>query len=151
VAELEMLVESLKRVIEKQRAEADALKQQVHQHEQRTEKLKSEKQLRQRIEALEAELHSYEMKDVNVGEKDSTIKRLINANRTLKEDLERENERYILLENKHKDLLVQYAVLTKEHERYVDMVFSNTTGGRLNNFKDYLSTGEQHGERANSG
>ena len=73
VAELELLVESLKRVIEKQKTEADALKKQVEVQEQRTDKLKSEKQLRQRIETLEQELHAYEMKDVNVDEKDRTI------------------------------------------------------------------------------
>ena len=53
VAELELLIESLKRVIEKQKTEADALKKTVEMHEQRAEKLKSEKQLRQRIESLE--------------------------------------------------------------------------------------------------
>jgi len=134
VAELEMLVESLKRVIEKQKAEAESLKKQITQYESRTEKLKSEKQLRQRIESLEQELHSYEMKDVNVGEKDHTIKKLIHANRQLKEDLEREMERYTLLENKHKELLVKYKVLAEEHQKYVDMVFTNTTGGKLANF-----------------
>lgn len=46
VAELELLVESLKRVIEKQKAEVDALKKSVQQHEAKSEKLKSEKQLR---------------------------------------------------------------------------------------------------------
>ena len=73
VAELELLVESLKRVIEKQKTEADALRKQVEVQELRTDKLKSEKQLRQRIETLEQELHAYEMKDVNVDEKDRTI------------------------------------------------------------------------------
>ena len=48
-----MLVESLKRVIERQKAESDALKKQIEVHEQRADKLKSEKQLRQRIESLE--------------------------------------------------------------------------------------------------
>lgn len=43
VAELEMLVESLKRVIEKQKTEADALKKTIEVQEQRGEKLKSEK------------------------------------------------------------------------------------------------------------
>ncbi len=43
VAELEMLVESLKRVIEKQKTEAEAVKRQLELAEQRQEKLKSEK------------------------------------------------------------------------------------------------------------
>ena len=81
ITELELLVESLKRVIEKQRTEADALKVAIQAHEQRGEKLKSEKQLRQRIESLEAEVHSYELKDVNVGEKERVVKRLVENNR----------------------------------------------------------------------
>ena len=60
VAELEQLVESLKRVIEKQKTENDALKKAIDVQEQRGEKLKSEKQLRQRIESLEQELHAYD-------------------------------------------------------------------------------------------
>jgi hypothetical protein len=48
------------------------------------------------------------MKDVNMGEKDRTIKKLIDSNRSLKDDLEREMERYVLLENKYKDILVKY-------------------------------------------
>ncbi len=43
VAELEMLIESLKRVIEKQKTEAEAMRIKVEQMEQRGEKLKSEK------------------------------------------------------------------------------------------------------------
>lgn len=46
VVELEMLVESLKRVIEKQKTESDALKKQLGDLQARQEKLKSEKQLR---------------------------------------------------------------------------------------------------------
>ena len=79
------------------------------------------------------------MKDVNVGEKDHTIRKLITANRQLKEDLERESERYVLLENKHKSLLVEFQVLTKEHSRVVDLMFTQTTGGKLSNFQGYLS------------
>jgi cell division protein FtsB len=46
IGELEMLVESLKRVIEKQKAENEALKKQIDQAEKHQDKLKSEKQLR---------------------------------------------------------------------------------------------------------
>lgn len=101
VAELELLVESLKRVIEKQKTESDALKRELTTLQSRGDKLVSEKQLRQRIEALEQELHSYEMKDVNVGEKDKTIKKLVSANREMRDDLEREVERYRILEVKY--------------------------------------------------
>ena len=144
MAELEMLVESLKRVIEKQKAESDALKKQVVDLEQRQEKLKSEKQLRQRIETLEAELHSYEMKDVNVGEKDRTIRKLIQANRQLNEDLEKELERFTLMENRYKELLVKFNVSAKENAKFSEMMFAQSTGGKLANFQSYL--GHQEGK-----
>jgi hypothetical protein len=39
-------------------------------------------------------VHSYEMKDVNLEEKDKTIKKLLESNKYLREDLKRETERY---------------------------------------------------------
>ncbi len=84
------------------------------------------------------------MKDVNVGEKDHTIKKLIASNRQLKEDLEREMERFTLLENKHKDLLVKFNMLAKENAKYAELLFSNTTGGKLSNFDAYLSSGQSN-------
>ena len=46
---------------------------------------------------LERVVHSYEMADVKTGEKDVTIKKLIFANKTLREDLQQEIERFNLL------------------------------------------------------
>ena len=138
IVELEMLVESLKRVIEKQKTESDALKKQLAELEARQEKLKSEKQLRQRIETLEAEVHSYEMKDVNVGEKDRTIRKLIEANRALKEELDKETERFALMEAKYKELLVKFNVAAKENAKYQETLFSQSTGGQLTNYEGFL-------------
>jgi len=53
VSELEMLVESLKRVIEKQKTENEHLQRQVDSIETNKEKMRSEKNLRQKIENLE--------------------------------------------------------------------------------------------------
>lgn len=142
VAELELLVESLKRVIEKQKTESEHLKGQLSALEQRQEKLKSEKQLRQRIEGLEQELHAHEMKDVSVGEKDATIRKLIGANRQLRDDLDREMERYGLLETKHKDLLGKFTALAKENAKYADMLFTQTTGANMANYGSFLANSE---------
>lgn len=142
VAELELLVESLKRVIEKQKTESEHLKGQLSTLEQRQEKLKSEKQLRQRIEGLEQELHAHEMKDVSVGEKDATIRKLIGANRQLRDDLDREMERYGLLETKHKDLLGKFTALAKENAKYADMQFTQTTGANMANYGSFLANSE---------
>ncbi len=81
------------------------------------------------------------MKDVNVGEKDRTIKKLIDANRTLKEELDRESERFKILEDKYKDLLVKYNMLAKENAKNAQLLFTNTTGAQMTNFDKYLSTG----------
>ena len=78
------------------------------------------------------------MKDVNVSEKDRTIKKLIDANRQLKEELSREMERYSLLENKHKDILLKFNVLAKENSKYQDLLFTQTTGGKMANFNSFL-------------
>lgn len=109
-----MLVESLKRVIEKQKTENDSLRRQNDQQEKHKDKLKSEKQLRQRIETLELELHSYEMKDIHLDDKDRNLKKMLEANRELREDLKRDAERYHLLEKKYKEVLIKYNHLAKE-------------------------------------
>ena len=69
------------------------------------------------------------MKDVNMDEKERTIRKLIEANRQLREDLRRETERYGLIESKYKDLLVKYNVLAKENAKNAEMLFSMNTGG----------------------
>ena len=79
------------------------------------------------------------MKDVNVEEKDKTIKKLIESNKYLREDLKREAERYTLLEKKYKDLLIKYNVLSKEHASNVEKLFSMNTGGNIHNYENFLS------------
>jgi hypothetical protein len=83
-------------------------------------------------------VHSYEMKDVNLDEKDKTLKKLLGANKGLRDDLKREEERFTLLEGKFKDLLVKYNVLAKEHAKNSEMLFSMNTGGNINNYSNYL-------------
>jgi hypothetical protein len=63
------------------------------------------------------------MRDVNVGEQDSTIKKLIFANKQLRDDMTREIERYNLLEAKYRDLLVKNNVLTRENDSNKEFVF----------------------------
>jgi hypothetical protein len=63
------------------------------------------------------------MREVNVGEQDSTIKKLIFANKQLRDDMTREIERYNLLEAKYRDLLVKNNVLTRENDSNKEFVF----------------------------
>ena len=61
---------------------------------------------------------------MNVGEKDRTIRKLIQANRQLNEDLEKELERFTLMENRYKELLVKFNVSAKENAKFSEMMFA---------------------------
>lgn len=78
------------------------------------------------------------MKDVNLDEKDKTIRKLIESNKIMREDLRREAERYNLLEKKYKDVLVKYNILSKDHASKVEKIFSMGTGGNIHNYESYL-------------
>lgn len=81
-----------------------------------------------RIEQLERQVHSYEMQEVNVDEKDRTIKKLVFANKQLRDDLQREIDRFTLLENKFKEMLVKYNIKSKEVDKSQKALFTMTTG-----------------------
>lgn len=48
------------------------------------------------------------MKEVNLDERERTIKKLTEANKQLRAELVKEIDRYTLLEEKYKDVLIQY-------------------------------------------
>ena len=79
-----------------------------------TSKGTNEPALRQKIEMLERVVHSYEMADVKSGEKDATIKKLVFANKTLRQDLEQEIARFNLLQEKYKELLIKFNIQNRE-------------------------------------
>ena len=85
-------------------------------------------QLKRKVEHLESALHSAEMKEVNMDEQERTMKKLIFANKQLREDLSREIERYNLLEDKFRGLLVKYNLAQKQNEKNEKLVFSMNTG-----------------------
>ena len=138
VQELETVIDSLRRVIDKQKVEMEGLRKDNGNMKgilgQNT--AQEAQQLRRKVEALEQALHSAEMKEVNSEEQEKTLKKLIFANKQLREDLSREIERYNLLEDKFRDLLVKYNLTQKENERNQKLVFSMGTGAQMNNFLD---------------
>ena len=75
-----------------------------------------------------------------MGEKDRTIKKLIEANRTMKEELDREVERFVALEERYKELIMKYQMLAKDHARNAELLFTTTTGAKMGNFNKYLSS-----------
>jgi hypothetical protein len=62
--------------------------------------------MKQKINNLEQIIHSHEMKEVNLDERERTIKKLIEANKQLIANLKKETDRYTLLEEKYKDVLI---------------------------------------------
>ena len=76
-------------------------------------------------------------------EKDKTVKKLIEANRQLREDMRKEVDRYSLLENKYKDLLVKYNMLAKENAKNAELLFSMNTGASKQNYERLLSGKEE--------
>jgi chromosome segregation ATPase len=138
-AELEMLVESLKRVVEKLKTENEALKKENSKTVGQKDKVASEKALRQKINNLEQHVHSLEMKEVNLDERDQTIKKLIQANKQLREDLSREVDRYILLEDKYKEVVMKFETISKSNKRNEELVFGMTTGTNMTRYEGFLS------------
>jgi len=146
-AELEMLVESLKRVVEKLKTENEALKKENSKSAGQKDKVTSEKALRQKINNLEQLVHSLEMKEVNLDERDSTIKKLIGANKQLREDLGREVDRYILLEEKYRETAAKYDTVSKSNKRNEELVFGMTTGGNMTRYQGFLSDNTHTGSQ----
>lgn len=84
------------------------------------------------------EVHSHELKEINLEGKDKTIKKMLESNKMLREDLKRETERYSILEKKYKEILIKYNVLAREHATNVEKLFATNTGGQLKNYDKYL-------------
>lgn len=120
IAELELLVESLKRVIEKLKVENEHLKKENSKYSGVGEKQNVEKTLRTKISNLETIIQSHEMKDVNLDEQKRTIKKLIDANKQLRTDLEKEVDRYTALENKYREVLRKVDKLKQGSTTYDD-------------------------------
>jgi hypothetical protein len=80
-SDLEMVVESLKRVVEKLKIENDHLKKENSKFAGQSGKANLEKDLRRKISNLETVVGSHEMKEINLDEKQRTIKKLIDANK----------------------------------------------------------------------
>lgn len=106
-SDLEVVVDSLKRVVDKLKTENEHLKKENAKIQGFSGKIISEKALRQKINNLEQLVQSYEMKEINLDEREKTIKKLIEANKQLRDDMCREGDRYFILEGKYKEVLVR--------------------------------------------
>lgn len=73
------------------------------------------------------------------------MKKLIFANRQLREDMTREIERYNLLESKFKDLLIKYNITSKENTKNKDLIFNLTTGAKFPKYDHFLDDQKEFG------
>ena len=71
-------------------------------------------------------------------EKDQTIKKLVFANKTLREDLAQEIERFNLLQSKFRDLLIKYNISSKENAKNQKSLFEVTTGAHMHKYENFL-------------
>lgn len=141
-SDLEMVVESLKRVVEKLKIENDHLKKENSKFAGQSGKANLEKDLRRKISNLETVVGSHEMKEINLDEKQRTIKKLIDANKQLREDMNKEQDRYYLLENKYKDTLIKFNISDQENAKNEELLFSMQTGTNINRYKGFLQNNE---------
>lgn len=127
-AELENLVELLKRTNDKQRVEIENLTKENDRLQSLTAKGSNEPALKQKVEQLQRVVQSYENQDVKTGEKDTTIKKLTFANKLLRSDLEQEIERFNELQEKYKKLLMMYRITSTENKGNQEKLFNIATG-----------------------
>lgn len=82
------------------------------------------------------------MKEINLDEREKTIKKLIEANKQLREDMCRESDRYLILEDKYKQILLKNNMLQRDNKKNEDLVFGMTTGGNMKRYSDFLGDNE---------
>jgi len=81
VSELELVIDSLKRVIDKQKVQLEKTNKENAHMGEKLKQSGNEPALRRRIEELEQALHSQQMKEVNNDEQEQTIRKLIFSNK----------------------------------------------------------------------
>ena len=136
--ELESVIEQLKRVVEKQRIQISELEKETKGQKETLKKRSEEPAMRKEIEKLERVVQSYENADRRSNEQQGTINKLLFANKTLREDLQQEIDRYTLLQDKYKEILIKYNVLKKENERNEKNLFAMGTGASLKKHEAFL-------------
>jgi hypothetical protein len=56
----------------------------------------------------------------------------------LRSDLEKEVDRYTLLENKYRDVLAKFNSLDKANSKNEEMIFGMTTGTNIRKYQNYM-------------
>jgi Ca2+-binding EF-hand superfamily protein len=138
-AELEKVIEGLKRVINSQKAELEQLKKKESKFSKKDDKKSTNKTLKDEISNLEKELQVVAEKDREIMDLQIRSEKLTEANRALMHDVKNEQKRYEFLESKYKELLVKYNVTFKDLEKKQDSLFTMSTGANRATYQEYLN------------
>lgn len=141
-AELEKVIEGLKRVINTQKAELEQVKKES-KFKKKDDKVSTNKLLKDEIQHLEKELKTIEEKDKEIIELQVKSHKLTEANKALMNDVKNEQKRYEFLEAKYKELLVKYNVTFKDLEKKQDSLFTMSTGANRATYQEYLTHKEE--------
>lgn len=115
--ELEQVIYSLKNVIDKLRAENDLLKRATMNTIKETDKAKADKVLTQKIEILEEEVRELRLREDINRDLESKLKKVNEANESLRKDMEREIHLMDGADKKYRSLFMQYEILQKDNDR----------------------------------
>jgi Ca2+-binding EF-hand superfamily protein len=149
-AELEKVIDGLKRVINSYKAELDQFKKKSSKFDNSKlyDKISTNKQIKDEIDNLEKELKTIEKKDKEIGELQLRNDKMTDANRALNSDVKNEQKRYEFLESKYKELLVKYNVTFKDLEKKENSLFALTTGANKGTYKEYLEQKENSSKKS---
>ena len=81
------------------------------------------------------------MRDINLEEKDVMVKKLVTANKQLREDLTREVDRNLMLEDKYKEVKMMYGASVKSNKKNEELVFGMSTGANMTRYTDFMTEG----------
>ena len=127
---MEILVESLKRVIEKQRAQIDDLEKE----NVKLLNLQAKRDTKKSVARTEDASGFGADREFEFKEQERTIKKLIEANKHIREDLQRECDRYTILEARYKEVLYQLSNVTIENQRNEELAFGLSTGTNFDRY-----------------
>ncbi|CAG9327185.1 unnamed protein product [Blepharisma stoltei] len=115
--ELEQVIDSLRNVIDKLRAENDLLKRTMMATPKEEERAKNEKVLTMKVTNLEEEVKELRLREDINRDLEQKLKRVNEANETLRKDMEKEIHLMDEADKKYRSLFMQYELLQRDNDR----------------------------------
>ena len=141
-AELEKVIEGLKRIITNQKSELESVRKKESKFKAVQDKIPSNKQMKDEINSLENELRTLGDKNAKIEELEYKSQKLTEVNKSLLNDVLNEQKRYEFLESKYKELLIKYNIASKDLEKKEESLFSMSTGANRATYQEYLAQKE---------